>query len=215
MVWILQENSTDYWGSRGISERAAVASLKRRRGRHQLRSDKQAALERWSCSKGKGKPFIQADISRPMVIQQMIDTVVREFGRLDILVNNAGIFEAHPMIKCSYEEWQSWRRTLDANSWAPPMPVFAAQPHMIRQAAGALSTSSRGAFRGTRNSRYHGASKEAGMNAIRSLARAWRRTTFCGYGGAWFCRNGYRLLNCWKYSEAGDAIRRQSPTTGS
>lgn len=201
-------------GSRGIGRAAAVAfARKGARVAISFRSNKQAALETMEMLQGEGHLPIQADISRPEVVRQMVDTVVREFGHLDILVNNAGIFEAHPIDRCSYEEWQeSWKRTLDANLTGAANACYCAARHMIRQGGGHIvNVSSRSAFRGEPGQPAYGASK-AGMNAMgQSLAQALApHHIFVGTVAPGFVETDMaeEVLN----SDAGDAIRRQSPT---
>lgn len=201
-------------GSRGIGRAAAVAfAQKGARVAISFRSNKQAALEAMELLEGEGHLPIQADISRPAVVRQMVDAVVREFGRLDILINNAGIFEGHPIDRCTYEEWQeSWRRTLDANLVGAANACYCAARHMIRQGGGRIvNVSSRGAFRGEPEQPAYGASK-AGMNAMgQSLAQALApHHIFVGTVAPGFVETDMAvgLLA----SDAGDAIRRQSPT---
>lgn len=201
-------------GSRGIGRAAAIAfAEKGARVAISFRNNKKAALETMEMMEGAGHLPIQADISRPAVVQQMVDTVVREFGRLDILVNNAGIFEAHPIGQCSYEEWQeSWKRTLEANLIGAANACYCAAQHMIRQGGGHIvNVSSRGAFRGEPGQPAYGASK-AGMNAMgQSLAQALAPyNIFVGTVAPGFVETdmAVELLE----SEAGDSIRQQSPT---
>jgi glucose 1-dehydrogenase/3-oxoacyl-[acyl-carrier protein] reductase len=56
--------------------------------------------------------YHQADISRPDQIEEMVDCVVREFGRLDIIVNNAGIDPTTPFLGADEE---LWNRIMDTN----------------------------------------------------------------------------------------------------
>jgi NAD(P)-dependent dehydrogenase (short-subunit alcohol dehydrogenase family) len=48
---------------------------------------------------------VAGDIADPTVDRQVIDTAVREFGRVDTLVNNAGIFIAKPFTDYTAEEY--------------------------------------------------------------------------------------------------------------
>ena len=201
-------------GSRGIGRAAAVAfAQKGARVAISFRSNKQAALEAMELLEGEGHLPIQADISRPAVVRQMVDSVTQEFGRLDILVNNAGIFEAHPIGRCSYEEWQeSWTRTLETNLLGAANACFCAARHMMGQGSGRIvNVSSRGAFRGEPEQPAYGASK-AGMNAMgQSLAQALAPyNIFVGTIAPGFVETdmAVEVLE----SDAGEAIRRQSPT---
>lgn len=50
---------------------------------------------------------IPTDITDPRRVKELIDAVVRHFGRLDILVNNVGDFEWKPVMDSSPEEWHA------------------------------------------------------------------------------------------------------------
>jgi len=51
--------------------------------------------------------IIATDVTDPARVQELIESVVRHFGRLDILVNNVGDFEWKPVIDSSPEEWEA------------------------------------------------------------------------------------------------------------
>jgi glucose 1-dehydrogenase len=50
---------------------------------------------------------VEADVSKPSDIQTLVDTAVREFGRLDIMVNNAGIEKRHSLIEADEESFDA------------------------------------------------------------------------------------------------------------
>ncbi len=201
-------------GSRGIGQATAIAfAEKGARVAINFRSNKDAALQTIEKMPGRGHLAVKADISHPDAVERMVDAVVKEFGQLDILINNAGIFEAHPLDSSSYEEWQaSWQRTLGVNLLGAANTCYCAARHMIRQGGGRIvNVSSRGAFRGEPGQPAYGASK-AGMNAMsQSLAQALApHHIFVGVVAPGFVETdmAVELLE----SEAGEAIRQQSPT---
>jgi NAD(P)-dependent dehydrogenase (short-subunit alcohol dehydrogenase family) len=54
-----------------------------------------------------GVVTVAGDIADPATARQVIDTAVREFGRVDTLVNNAGIFIAKPFTDYTAEDYQA------------------------------------------------------------------------------------------------------------
>lgn len=58
-------------------------------------------------SVGSQGTAIPSDITDPTRAKELIEAVVRHFGRLDVLVNNVGDFEWKPVIDSSPEEWHA------------------------------------------------------------------------------------------------------------
>ena len=57
---------------------------------------------------GNGRAIaLELDVSDPASVQQAVDDVVAEFGRLDILVNNAGIHRGHLIVDFPLEDWEA------------------------------------------------------------------------------------------------------------
>ncbi len=50
---------------------------------------------------------IATDVTDPARVAEMLDQVVRHFGRLDILVNNVGNFDWKPVFDSTFSEWQA------------------------------------------------------------------------------------------------------------
>lgn len=69
-----------------------------------------AALTAGTLS-GEANVYV-ADVADAQAVQQMIDKVVADFGRLDFLVNNAGI---EPKVSILDMAVDDWRRVLDVN----------------------------------------------------------------------------------------------------
>lgn len=162
-------------GSRGIGRATALAFAERgARVAINFRENSEAARATVSELAGEGHFAIRADIGSPHAVQQMVDTVVSEFGSLEIVVNNAAVFRHHPLEETSYEDWQmAWRAMLDINLTGPANVCYCAARHMMKEGGGRIiNVSSRGAFRGEPLAPAYGASK-AGLNAMsQSLAQA-------------------------------------------
>jgi 3-oxoacyl-[acyl-carrier protein] reductase len=165
-------------GSRGIGR--AVAEAFATRGATvvvQFRADRRAADETLAALDGDGHLALPADLADPEQARSLVGRVVAELGRVDVLVNNAGIYEQHPILETSYEDWQRvWRRTLDVNLVGPANLLHAVVPHMVAAGGGRIvNVSSRGAFRGEPDHPAYGASK-AGLNSLgQSMALALGR----------------------------------------
>ena len=175
-------------------------------------SNREEAEKTLASLSGDSHSLHQADITDPDQVSQLVEAVVRDHQRLDILVNNAAIFEAHPIAKVSYEDWQTaWQRTLSANLIGAANVSFCAAQQMIKQGGGRIvNVSSRGAFRGEPDAPAYGASK-AGLNAMsQSLAQALAPHNIFVYvvapGFVETERVAYRLDGA-----EGDGIRNQSP----
>jgi len=161
--------------SRGIGRAIAVTfAQKGARVAVHYNRNKPAADETLSSLAGGPHMLIQADVAQPEANRGMIETVINAMGRIDILVNNAGIYEEHPPMQATFEEWQNrWQRTIDTNLMGPAHLSYWAARHMADRGGGRIvNITSRGAFRGEPDAPAYGASK-AGQNAMsQSMAKA-------------------------------------------
>ena len=136
--------------------------------------NRQAGEQTLAGLPGGPHPLVQADVSVPESVRQMVDDVIREMGTIDVLVNNAGIYERYPVVDLTYEDWQEiWQRTIRTNLMGPANISFCVAQHMKEHGGGKIvNISSRGAFRGEPHAPDYGASK-AGLNALsQSMAMA-------------------------------------------
>lgn len=76
---------------------------------------------------------IKANVAAPQDVNDMIEKVVAEFGRLDILVNNAGISMAKPSAEIPLEDWN---RAIDIDLNGVFYCSQAAGRQMLRQKSG-------------------------------------------------------------------------------
>jgi NAD(P)-dependent dehydrogenase (short-subunit alcohol dehydrogenase family) len=135
-------------------------------------SRRDQALSVAAALRGDGHVVVGADLADPDAVLRMVTEAVTALGRIDVLVNNAGVFEPHPIMDSSYEEWQrAWDRTLGVNLVGAANVTWCAVRHM-GSGGRIVNVASRGAFRGEPGQPAYGASK-AGLVAFgQSLARA-------------------------------------------
>jgi 3-oxoacyl-[acyl-carrier protein] reductase len=173
---------------------------------------REAAEQTYAGLAGGPHTLVHADLTQADAAAPLIQTVVRDLGRLDIVVNNAGIYEAHPILEVSYAAWHDvWQRTVATNLLGPAYVTYWAAHHMVQQGGGRIvNISSRGAFRGEPEMPAYGASK-AGLNALsQSLAKALAAHQVFIYVVApgWV---ETEMAAATFAGPAGDALRRDSP----
>ena len=96
--------------SRGIGRAAAIAFAdKNAKVAIHYAHNKNAAEETLATLKGDGHILLQADISDPQAVEQLLKSAHQQLGHLDIVVNNAGIFNTHPIEEVSYEAWHQYQ----------------------------------------------------------------------------------------------------------
>jgi 3-oxoacyl-[acyl-carrier protein] reductase len=120
-----------------------------------------------------GKAFaVTTDIADPASIEEMVEAVTDEFGRIDILINNAGIFstlEMRPFDQIPLEEWE---RVLRVNLTGPFLCARAVLPVMRRAKWGRIVNIASGAVRlGRPNYLHYIATKAALAGMSLSMAR--------------------------------------------
>jgi glucose 1-dehydrogenase len=76
---------------------------------------------------------IEADVSDPAHVQNLVDQTVQQYGKLDIFVNNAGIEYKYPITEFPFELWQ---KIIAVNLTGPFLCIQAAGRQMIKQGQG-------------------------------------------------------------------------------
>jgi glucose 1-dehydrogenase len=71
------------------------------------RPDDTADLVKDITSAGGNAVGVEADVSSLDGLRLLIDTAVREFGRLDVMVNNAGIEKRHSLLEADEETFET------------------------------------------------------------------------------------------------------------
>jgi 3-oxoacyl-[acyl-carrier protein] reductase len=89
-----------------------------------------------SCgAKGCKVNAYAADVSKPADVQQTVDSVLKDLGRIDILINNAGITRDGFLIRMSEEDWDA---VLDVNLKGAFLFTKTAAKPMLKQRSGAI-----------------------------------------------------------------------------
>jgi meso-butanediol dehydrogenase/(S,S)-butanediol dehydrogenase/diacetyl reductase len=78
---------------------------------------------------------MQMDVTRMADIQRMVETALREFGKIDILVNNAGISQVRDPMQLTQADWD---RTLNLNLKAVFFCSQAVAREMIKRRTGVI-----------------------------------------------------------------------------
>ena len=124
-------------GGRGIG--AATAFLFARQGAKVGIVDLNEEHIRNFSIKAKDQGFdIKAyacDVSDKTQVTQLIDTFVKDFGRIDILVNNAGVVIPSPFLEKTVEEWEA---TIKVNLIGVFLCAQAAAKYMLEEKSGKI-----------------------------------------------------------------------------
>ena len=126
--------------SRGIGR--VIAQQFARRGAQvavHYHRNREAAEQTCAGLAGGPHTLVHADLTQAEAAAPLIQTVVRDLGRLDIVVNNAGIYEEHPILETSYAAWYDvWQRTVATNLLGPAYVTYWAAHHMVHHVVGGL-----------------------------------------------------------------------------
>ncbi|HET6486650.1 MAG TPA: SDR family NAD(P)-dependent oxidoreductase [Spirochaetia bacterium] len=133
-------------------------------GRDEARGSRVTAEIR---SSGGTALFVRADVSREEDCRRIVETTVRELGRLDILVNNAGTTSTVVLEEADEAEFD---RILGVNLKSIFFACKYALPVMKRQRHGVIVTvASRGAIMPTHCSAIYAASKAAALQMTQAI----------------------------------------------
>ena len=199
-------------GSRGIG-RAACEEFARQGAVVAVHyaTNESAAREVVDRLPGSGHVALAADLGAGGA-RGLIGAAIDRLGQIDVLVNNAGIYEAHPVLSTTPEEWEeSWARTLATNLTGPADLIHAVAPHMVERGGGRIvNVTSRGAFRGEPGHAAYGASK-AGLNSLsQSMAVALApHSVFVTAVAPGFVETD--MAAPYLDGPGGDAVKAQSP----
>jgi len=138
----------------------------------EINESKAAAVSKEIMEAGGQSLAVTTDVSDPASIDEMIDAVEDEYGRIDVLINNAAIFstlEMRPFDQILLEEWE---QVLRVNLTGPFLCARAVLPAMRREKWGRIINVGSGAVRlGRPNYLHYIASKAALAGMSLSMAR--------------------------------------------
>jgi 3-oxoacyl-[acyl-carrier protein] reductase len=122
-----------------------------------------------ASSAGTKAICVQADVSKPVDCEKLIETAVKEFGKIDILVNNAGITRDTLLMRMDEEAWDAVITTNLKSAYATCK--FAVK-HMMRARTGSIiNISSTSGIEGNAGQTNYAASKAGIIGFSKALAR--------------------------------------------
>ena len=116
---------------------------------------------------------VRGDVSKSADVRHLVESAVKQFGRVDILVNNAGVMVTKPALEASEEDWD---RTIDVNLKGAYLCSKEVAPLMMKQQGGRIINMS------SNSGLYHPSAmrfteyvvSKAGLNGLtKALALAW------------------------------------------
>jgi NAD(P)-dependent dehydrogenase (short-subunit alcohol dehydrogenase family) len=128
-----------------------------------------AAADEWLAEMGRPARLLSVptDVTSEDAVRSLIETVVRQHGRLDALVNNVGIGIGKPIEALSLAEWN---HVLAANLTSMFLAVKYAAPHLRRSCGGIVNIASTRALQSERNTEAYSASKGGVVALTHALA---------------------------------------------
>lgn len=122
--------------------------------------------------KGGKAIALRCDVRNPEEVQNLVDTTVKEFGRLDVLVNNHGASFVYPAEDISPNGWVT---IVNINLNGVFFLSKAAMKVMKEQESGGviINISSMAGVSGSPKMSHYGAAKAGVVNLTRTLAHEW------------------------------------------
>ncbi|MER9882624.1 SDR family oxidoreductase [Mesorhizobium sp. M0118] len=97
------------------------------------RSHRIDALVQELTAAGFKAKAVTTDVTDTGQVQNLVNTAVREFGRIDVMLNNAGLMPLAPLERLKVDEWD---RMIDVNIKGVLYGIAAALPYMKEQRSG-------------------------------------------------------------------------------
>lgn len=157
-------------GARGIG--AAICARYAEEGAKVIVADRdQGEAGAAAAGIGKGAFGVAVDVTDQGSIDRLVDTVVREAGRIDVLVNNAGVFDMAPVLEITRE---SYRKVMAVNVEGLLFTLQATARQMVKQGQGGkiINLASQAGRRGEALVAVYCASKAAVISLTQSAGLA-------------------------------------------
>jgi NADP-dependent 3-hydroxy acid dehydrogenase YdfG len=97
------------------------------------RAERINALAAELIAAGHKARAVVTDVTDRDQVRNLVDTAVREFGRIDVMLNNAGLMPLAPLERLKVDEWD---RMIDVNIKGVLYGIAAALPHMKERKSG-------------------------------------------------------------------------------
>lgn len=160
-------------GARGIGK--AISQSLAQEGAHLVISDVNLGEAKQTAdalaSGGRRCLAVEANVTDGKAVAEMVDRVIREFGRIDILINNAGITRDALLLRMKEEDWDL---VLNVNLKGAFHCTKSVLPSMSKQRSGRIvNIASIVGVMGNAGQANYAASKAALIGFTKSVAREY------------------------------------------
>ena len=108
------------------------------------------------------------DVTAPGAVEELVTSVVSEFGRLDSVVANAGVMAVGSVVDTEPDDWDAVLRT---NLTSVYLLARAAVPHLVAAQGTFVGVSSIAALRSSTGAAAYSVSKAGLISLVQSIAR--------------------------------------------